>query len=208
MSGRYLGWPDVPTETVALARALIGCELELGAQDGVAGRIVETEAYVPEDAASHAYRGETVRNRSMFLRPGHAYVYFIYGTAFCLNVSSEPAGVGAAVLIRALEPSRGLAAMAARRRNAPLRDLCRGPGRLTAALAIDRASDGLDLLAPGPLRLLARTGPPPEIGTSVRIGLSREADRPLRFYERASRYLSGPARLSPAGEAVASPAAK
>jgi len=207
VSGRYLRRSDLPGETVALARALIGCELECGADDGVAGRIVETEAYVPGDAASHAYRGETARNRSMFLRPGHAYVYFIYGTAFCLNVSSEPAGVGAAVLIRALEPSRGLATMATRRRGAPIRDLCRGPGRLTAAFGIDRSSDGLDLLEHGPLRLVARTGRPPGVGTSVRIGLSREADRPLRFYERGSRCLSGPARLSPAGEAVAWPTA-
>jgi DNA-3-methyladenine glycosylase len=157
-----------------------------------AARIVETEAYLPGDAASHAFRGETSRNRSLFLRRGHAYVYFIYGNHFCLNVSSEAAGVGAGVLVRAGEPLVGLAIMRLRRPRAAPRDLCRGPGRLAAALGIDLGHDGGDLAAAGPLWLAA--GPAPaEIGTSTRIGLTKEAERPLRFFERGSPFVSGSA---------------
>jgi len=114
-----------------------------------------------------------------------------------LNVSSEPAGIGAGVLLRALEPCDGIAVMADRRGGAQLRDLARGPGRLATAFAIDRSLDGVDLCAAGALWLAAplrATGP---IGASVRIGLTVEADRVLRFYERGSLYVSGPKRLSP-----------
>ena len=158
-------------------------------------RIIETEAYVPGDAASHAFRGETARNHSMFLRRGHAYVYLIYGTSYCLNVSSESAGVGAAVLIRAAEPVRGREVMEARRNGAGPELLCRGPGRLARALGIDRRYDGLDLCAPGPL-WLARGRTPGTVGTSVRIGLTKEASRVLRFFEAGNPSLSGPRRLN------------
>lgn len=189
---------DLPVATVELARYLIGKVVVRETADGVlSGRIVETEAYPPGDAASHAYRGETARNRTLFLEPGHAYVYLAYGVAYMLNVSSEAAGVGAGVLIRALEPTRGIVSMQRNRRIENVRDLARGPGRLAAALAIDRGLDGVDLCREGPL-WLARDGQgDPDIGTSTRIGLSREVDRPLRFYERGSRFLSGPKALSP-----------
>ena len=118
-----------------------------------------------------------------------------------LNVSSESEGVGAGVLIRAIAPELGTSAMAARRRNVPARDLARGPGRLAAALDIDRALDGLDLCAaesPGkPLRIAPDDRPRGEIGVSVRIGITRAVEAPLRFYLRGSRFLSGPAWLSP-----------
>jgi DNA-3-methyladenine glycosylase len=187
----------LPLDTVELARGLIGQivarETPLGL---LAGRIVETEAYPVGDAAGHAFRGETARNRALFLGPGHAYVYLAYGVSWMLNVSSEPAGVGAGVLIRALEPLDGVAAMRANRRVQNLRDLARGPGRLAAALDIDRRLDGLDLCRQGPLWLARGLGPATEIGISTRIGLSREADRPLRFYARGNPFVSGPKALN------------
>jgi len=175
---------------------LLGALLVADGSDGRAVvRIVETEAYVPGDAASHAFRGETPRNRSMFLRRGHAYVYLIYGTSYCLNVSGETRGVGAAVLIRAAEPLAGIELMEARRGCHNGRLLCSGPGRLARALGVTRLHDGLDLCEPGRLWLAA--GRPPEAqGTSVRIGLTREATRPLRFFDAASTALSGPRKLN------------
>ena len=125
----------------ALARYLIGKAVVRELPEGVAsGRIVETEAYVVGDAAGHAYRGMTPRNRSLFLEPGHAYIYFAYGSSYMLNVSSEMPGIGAGVLIRALEPLDGIPIMRLNRGMERLRDLARGPGRLAAALRIDRCA--------------------------------------------------------------------
>ena len=157
----------------------------------VSGRIVETEAYVVGDAAWHAYRGMTPRNRSLFLERGHAYVYLAYGVSFMLNVSSEASGIGAGVLVRALEPVEGVAIMRQNRGVERLRDLARGPGRLAQALRIDRSLDGLDLCATGPLWLADDETEPGAIGKSVRIGITREADRVLRFYLRGSPFVSG-----------------
>jgi DNA-3-methyladenine glycosylase len=182
-----------------LARALIG-KLLLRRLDGetLIGRIVETEAYVVGDPASHAYRGPTARNRSMFARHAHAYVYQIYGTSFCLNVSSEAAGVGAAALIRALEPVAGEETMRALRGRADLRtfELARGPGNVCRALGIGRELDGIDLDVDDRLAL-ADDGTAVDVGMSVRIGLTRAAERELRFYARGSRAVSGPRALSP-----------
>ena len=196
---RPLGRADLPSDTVALARFLIGATL-IHDVDGacLAGRIVETESYLVGDAASHAFRGETRRNRSMFLERGHAYVYLAYGTWPALNVSSEAPGIGAGVLIRALQPLEGIEAMLRHRGTELIRDLARGPGRLTKAMRVTLADDGVDLCAAGALRLAEPVGPPAEIGTSVRIGITKEADRPLRFFERGSPFLSGPRRLSAA----------
>jgi DNA-3-methyladenine glycosylase len=194
---RRLRRSELPIGAVDLARFLIGAII---VRDDASGRravrIVETEAYFPGDAAAHAYRGETPRNRSLFLNRGHAYVYFIYGTWFCLNVSAGPAGVGAGVLFRAGEPLAGIPAMERTRRGAALRDLARGPGRLAEALDVTRAEDGLDMCAPGPLWLAAHRGPVPRIGKSVRIGITRDVHRLLRFYERDSEFVSGPRRLN------------
>jgi len=194
---RRLRRAELPTDTVALARSLIGALLVRELPEGrISGRIVETEAYLVGDAACHAFRGPTARNRSLFLPRGHAYVYFIYGTSFMMNVSSERAGVGAGVLLRALEPCEGIEVMAQRRGAGPAHDLARGPGRLARALAIDRSLDGTDLCAPGPLWLAAPTNPPGPIGASPRIGLTVEAERVLRFFERGNRHVSGPRRLN------------
>lgn len=165
--------------------------------EGVAcGRIVETEAYPVGDAAGHAFRGMTPRNRALFLEPGHAYVYLAYGVSWMLNVSSEPPGIGAGVLIRALEPLAGIAIMRRNRGIKPLRDLARGPGRLAAALRIDRSLDGVDLCREGPLWLGSDGHAPGEIGQSVRIGISRDAHRLLRFHLLGSPFVSGPRALN------------
>ena len=192
---------DLPADTAALARFLIGATLVRETAGGrMAGRIVETEAYVPGDAASHAFRGPTARNGSMFLERGHAYVYIAYGVWPALNVSSETPGIGAGVLLRALEPLVGLELMRENRGSDRVTDLARGPGRLASALAVTPALNGIDLCAPGPLYLASPLRPAAEIGTSVRIGITKEAQRPLRFFERGSAYVSGPKRLSRSDE--------
>jgi DNA-3-methyladenine glycosylase len=194
---RRLHRAELPADTLTLARYLIGKILvrEKRPNPRIAGRIVETEAYVIDDPSGHAYRGVTPANRSLFLRRGHAYVYYIYGSCYCMNVSSEWPGIGAGVLLRALEPLEGIATMKRRRETARLRDLARGPGRLAAAFGIDRRFDGVDLCARGPLWLGVTSQPAGPIGESVRIGLSREKDRVLRFYERGNHFVSGPRRL-------------
>ena len=192
-----LGRSELPIDTIALARYLIGTVLVRELPEGIAsGRIVETEAYVVGDAAGHAYRGITPRNRSLFLERGHAYVYLAYGISCMLNVSSEMPGVGAGVLIRAIEPLEGVPIMRHNRGIERLRDLARGPGRLAAALRVDRLLDGLDLCREGPLWLGRGDHEPGEIGQSIRIGISREADRVLRFYLRGSPFVSGSKSLN------------
>ncbi len=186
---------SLPIDTIELAKYLIGKTLVHDTQAGkVSGRIVETEAYVVGDAAGHAYRGPTLRNKSLFLDRGHAYVYRAYGLHYLANVSSEIRGVGAGVLLRALEPLDGIHLMRLRRPQARLIDLARGPGRLAQAMGIGPLHDGVDLFAAGPLWLGEAVRPAGEIGRSVRIGISRETQRLLRFYERGSPYVSGPKR--------------
>ena len=187
----------MPLDTVLLARYLIGKLLVRETARGeLSGRIVETEAYPIGDAAGHASIGMTSRNRALFLSRGHAYVYLAYGTSFMVNVSSEDVGVGAGVLIRALEPLDGIAWMRRNRGVHNLRDLTRGPGRLAAALDVDRHLDGIDLCRMGPLRLARDRHAALEIGVSPRIGLSRETGRLLRFYVRGNPFVSGPKKLN------------
>lgn len=247
---RRLRRAELPVPTVALARYLIGKLIvrELAAGKLV-GRIVETEAYPPQDPAAHHYRGQTPRNGSMYLSRGHAYVYFTYGNHFMLNVSAEEAGTGGGVLIRALEPLEGIELMKAYRDTTKVLDLTRGPGRLAEAMQIDRRLDGTDLCAAGPIwlarfspegrQLVARRATEPQVlragrgrgnrrtkrfeslakaaqgggsilssgstwgaatdanvGVSVRIGITRAAHEPLRFYERGNPFVSGTRRLN------------
>lgn len=163
-----------------LARRLIGTMLLL---DGVGGRIVETEAYTRDDAASHSFRGPTPRNRSMFGPAGRAYVYRSYGLHWCFNIVA--AGQGA-VLVRALEPLAGHSDMAARRGGSAA--LCSGPGRLAQALAISLAHDGLDVTA-APFSLLDRTAEPAVL-SGPRIGITKAQERPWRFGLAGSPHLS------------------
>jgi DNA-3-methyladenine glycosylase len=197
LDSRVLERAELPVDTAELARFLIGKMLVRTLKEGVAGgRIVETEAYVIGDLAGHAYRGMTPRNRALFLERGRAYVYLAYGVSFMLNVSSETSGVGAGVLIRAIEPTIGVEIMERNRGAERVRDLARGPGRLCAALRIDRELDGIDLCQAGPLWLGSAGPPPGEIGESKRIGITRSPDSPLRFYVRGSSFVSGPRALN------------
>jgi DNA-3-methyladenine glycosylase len=187
---------ELPHDTVELARFLIGKTIVRNLPRGrLSGRIVETEAYLPGDAACHAFIGPTPRNRSLFLRHGHAYVYFVYGAHYMLNVSSELRGIGAGILLRAIEPLEGIEAMKRRRGTSRLIDLARGPGRLAAALRISPRLDGLDLCGDGPLWLGAPVRPAGPIGISVRIGITKDAHRLLRFYERGNPFVSGSKQL-------------
>lgn len=193
---RRLRRADMPVDTIELARYLIGKTLVHDMARGrLSGRIVETEAYPVGDAAAHHFRGMTPRNRSLFLQRGFAYVYFTYGSCFMMNVTSEKPGVGAGVLIRALEPLEGIELMARHRGTAQLRYLASGPGRLAAAMRIDKRYDGIDLCSAGPLWLGTPVKAAGPIGSNVRIGITREANRAWRFYERGSEYVSGPKRL-------------
>ena len=194
---RRLRRAELPYDTVELARFLIGKTLVHDHAAGrLAGRIIETEAYVVGDAAGHAFRGETTRNRSLFLRRGHAYVYFVYGCWFAVNVSAETPGVGAGVLLRALEPLEGIDRMQHNRGGVAPHDVARGPGRLAMAMDIDRRLDGVDLCTAGELWLGSELRAAGSIGVSVRIGLSREAHRKLRYFERDNVHVSGPRHLS------------
>ncbi len=187
----------LPVETMALARALIGYVLVHETSRGiVAGRIVETEAYPPGDPAAHHYRGRTERNASLFLPAHRAYVYHIYGTSCCFNLSSENDGTGGGVLVRALEPLCGIELMCERRGTDEIVDLCRGPGRLCEALSIDLRFDGVTLFGDSALHLASPQRLPAGLGVSRRIGVTRAASRLLRYYERGNRFLSGPARLN------------
>lgn len=190
MSGELLGEEFFVRPTVDVARALLGQVLVREDAEGrVAGRIVESEAYLAEgDAASHSHRGRTQRNASMFAAPGTAYVYLIYGVHHCLNVVTASEGVGEAVLLRALEPLEGLERMAARRGRSRPRELCSGPGKLAAAFGLTREHDGLRFNA-GELRLL-HGRPVTEVEVGPRVGLGQAKELPLRFREAGSPWVS------------------
>ncbi|MBP0592531.1 DNA-3-methyladenine glycosylase [Paraburkholderia sp. LEh10] len=190
---------DLPVDTVDLARFMLGKYLVHDLPEGrVSGRIVETGAYPVGDSTNHGYPGRRAYNGSMFVEHGHAYVRLTYGIYCVINVVSERAGTGAAVLIRALEPVEGIAWMQARRPRAKPRDLARGPGRLALALGIDLACDGADLCTGRGLWLGARGNAPVPFAVTTRIGIARETHRLLRFYVPGSPFVSGPRKLLPA----------
>ena len=193
---RRLRRAELPIDTLELSKYLIGKTLVHDLpRVRLAGRIVETEAYPVGDKAAHAYGGLTPSRRSLFLERGHAYVYFTYGSCFMMNVSSEVKGTGAGVLVRAVEPLEGISFMERRRGTTRLLDLARGPGRLTQAMDINKRYDGVDLCKPGKLWLGDEVQPQGPIGTSIRIGITRDVHQPFRFYERGSPYVSGPKRI-------------
>ena len=194
---RRLVRAELPVDTVALARYLIGKVIVHDTAVGrLSGRIVETEAYPVGDTASHAYRGRTPRNGVLFLERGHAYVYLAYGISYLLNVSSERVGIGAGVLLRAIEPLDGIEPMNSTHPGKQWADIGRGPGRLTKALKVDLREDGVDLCsASSSLWLAETTRKTGAIGKTVRIGLTHGGERVLRFYERGNEHVSGPKRL-------------
>ncbi|MGH1363699.1 MAG: DNA-3-methyladenine glycosylase [Calditrichia bacterium] len=176
--------------TLDVARDLLGCRLVFD-QNGyrVAGRIVETEAYIGmDDPACHAAVGKTARNEVMFGQAGIAYVYFIYGMYFCLNVVSEAAGFPAAVLIRAVDPLEGIERMQERRNKQRLRDLTSGPGKLCQAFDINRNQNGLDFCQSPLIILPGKT--PDTIVETTRIGIRVGTEKPWRFYDAASEHVS------------------
>ncbi|HEY8001456.1 MAG TPA: DNA-3-methyladenine glycosylase [Solirubrobacterales bacterium] len=173
-----------------VARELIGCELLVG---GVGGTIVETESYDRDDPACHAYVGLTPRTATIFGPPAHAYVYLSYGIHTMLNAVCEPDGSAAAVLIRALEPTHGIERMRRRRGRDELRQLCSGPGKLTAALAIGLGHNGMPLWEP-PFELHQRSPEwsGVEIATGPRIGITKATELPWRYCAAESPFLSRP----------------
>lgn len=181
--------------TLHVARDLLGKELVWrGAGGPMGGVIVEVEAYLgAHDPASHAYRGETKRNRTMFGDPGHVYVYFTYGMHHCMNVVTEDRGTPHAILLRALAPSTGLERWRAARPDLPLSKIASGPGRLCRALGIDRSHDGLDLVRS---ELVIRERPAVrksgEIRSGPRIGISQAREMPYRFWIAHEPAVSGP----------------
>lgn len=172
---------------VDVARDLVGCHLR---HEGAGGRIVETEAYHFTEPACHAHAGVTERTRVLHGPPGRAYVYLSYGIHSLLNAVTEEAGVGAAVLIRALEPTDGLEAMAARRGRARPRELCNGPGKLTQALGIGLSLNGSAL--DGPIEILPAEGPVPRLAVGERIGITKAVELQWRFCEADSDCVSAP----------------
>jgi DNA-3-methyladenine glycosylase len=191
--------PAAPDLGKPLKRAFFGRSVHEVAPDligttllvnGVGGIIVEVEAYHHTEPAAHSYRGPTPRNQVMFGPPGFVYVYRSYGIHWCVNFVCEKAGSASAVLIRALEPTHGIAAMRRRRHVDDERALCSGPGKLTQALGITIAHNGLPLDAP-PYALHARTGKP-DIVAGVRIGLTKAVELPWRYGLKGSKFLSKP----------------
>ena len=180
-------------DTALVSRELLGHVLECRTADGVAsGRIVETEAYMgPDDPACHAVAGHTLRTRWLFGPPGRAYVYFIYGMYWCFNAVTREEGHGSAVLVRAIEPIEGEGLMRQRRTAAKKRhDLTNGPGKLCLALGIDGSMDGTWLDEP-PLRIFAGAPvPDADVLVTPRIGITRAAEWPLRFYVAGNPFVS------------------
>ena len=178
---------------VEVAADLIGCVVRHGPCAGV---IVESEAYHDSEPACHAFVGLTGRTATLFGPPGRAYVYRSYGIHALLNAVSEPEGVGAAVLIRALEPIEGIDVMRARRGLESVRSLCSGPGKLTQALGIELRHNGVDL-ARGPVKICERPVAWRDVEVSVdrRIGITKAVELPWRFCAAGSRFLSRPVRV-------------
>lgn len=175
-----------------VARDLLGKILVYESEDGICqGKIVETEAYHQSDPASHTYRGMTPRNAVMFGEPGHAYVYFTYGMHYCLNTAAAEAGTGAGVLLRAVEPLRGIEIMQARRRTTIPTNLCSGPGKLTQAFGITAAHNGISLFSP-PLFILDAHQElrSEQIVAAPRVGITKATEKPWRFYIKDNKYIS------------------
>lgn len=176
-------------DALTTAKQLLGCELiHLSREGPVGGIIVETEAYLANDPASHAFRGQTPRNAPMFLEGGHIYVYFTYGMHYCFNIVTGEKDDGQAVLVRAIQPSVGISSMQVRRGKSDIRLLANGPAKLVQALGLQPSHNGQTLKQAG--LELSRIIVPDEISASPRRGISRAVLAPLRFYIPDNEYVS------------------
>lgn len=183
--------PDLAADAVEVAKELLGCHIvrEVDGQELIC-KIVETEAYHQSDAASHSYQGQTPRTEVMFGPPGHSYVYFTYGMHHCMNVVTGPEGEGSAVLIRAVEPVKGIEQMRQNRPDKPDHDLTNGPAKLCYALNINKSLNKHDL-SKKPLQLRAGEKiDPKNIVTATRIGISESKEKPWRFYIKDNPFVS------------------
>ncbi|MGZ4115486.1 MAG: DNA-3-methyladenine glycosylase [Actinomycetota bacterium] len=193
LSRSFFARPSTEVAPDLLGRVLVRT-LPTGAR--LAVRLVETEAYQEDDAASHSFRGRTARTEVMFGPPGCLYVYFTYGMHFCMNVVTGANGEGSAVLLRAAEPLGGLTEMRALRGVEDERALCSGPGKLCQALGVDRAENGDDLVRGSALALHAGSPVAPDrVEVTPRIGIRHAAELPWRFVVRGDRFVSRPARV-------------
>lgn len=184
MNSKFFSLP-----TLEIAKSLLGATLIHETPEGItSGIIVETEAYLQDDPAAHSFNGQTERNKAMFGPAGTAYVYFTYGMHHCFNVVTNKKGIGEAVLIRALEPLEGIELMSARRKISGIKNLCSGPAKLVQAMQISKQHNGQDL-ARGKLRLIPPRKKFPFI-SSKRIGITKAADFPYRFFIPDSKFLS------------------
>ncbi|WP_257164844.1 DNA-3-methyladenine glycosylase [Bradyrhizobium sp. SRS-191] len=186
-AGKRLTRSFFARDVLQVAPDLIGATFLV---DGVGGVIVEVEAYHHTDPAAHSFRGPTPRNQVMFGPPGFAYVYRSYGIHWCVNFVCEAEGSASAVLIRAVEPTMGVDEMRRRRGLEDVRALCSGPGKLTEAMGVTIAHNGLALDA-SPIELFARSGDV-EVVTGIRIGITKAIEKPWRFGLKGSRFLSKP----------------
>jgi DNA-3-methyladenine glycosylase len=176
--------------TVKAAKELLGRYLVHKTPSGTTmGKIVETEAYLSNDPASHSSRGKTKRNEKMFGKPGTAYIYLIYGIYKCFNVVTKSEGIGEAVLVRALEPISGIELMKKRRKKNKLKDLCSGPAKLVSAMGITKAHNGSNLFK-GNLKLISKSGKKQKIVKTTRVGITKAAHLPLRFYIKGNEFVS------------------
>lgn len=192
MKPRILPRAFYARDTVKVAVSLLGKRLiRMRGRVHMQGRIVEVEAYRgSDDPASHAFRGLTPRNAPMFGEPGHAYVYFTYGNHHCLNITTQASGIPGAVLIRAIEPIKGLIAMRRLRRNVSDSELTNGPGKLTKALGIDKSLNEVDMTKRGPLYVTRSGGGEFDIARSARVGIKHGTGRLWRFYIANNLYVS------------------
>lgn len=176
--------------TIDVAKDLLGCILFNKTEKGITiGKIVEVEAYLMDDPASHSYNGQTYRNSFMFGPPGHAYVYFIYGMYHCFNAVTREEGIGEAVLLRALEPLDGIGLMKIRRNIRIGRNLCNGPAKLVQAMGIEPQYNGIDITK-GNLFISDKIDKNIEIITTTRIGIKEGNHSPLRFYIKGNNFIS------------------
>jgi DNA-3-methyladenine glycosylase len=191
MAGRRVSRAFFARPSIEVAPELLGLILVREPPSGprLAARIVEVEAYAPDDPASHAFRGRTARNAVMFGRPGHLYVYFTYGMHFCMNVVTGREGEGSAVLLRAAEPLEGIEEMRQRRGRSGLRELCSGPAKVCQAFGVDRRMDGLDLVR-GSEMWLSAGEPVSAVRSGPRVGIRVGLDRPWRFQAADDPFVS------------------